>query len=345
MNSDIIDLDTNYILKETTEIWEKLAGKNILITGANGMLASLMVDTILKANSTINKKRSSRIFVLTRSDKKLFGKDKNLTYINCDIAKNVPKIKVDCDFIIHAASKAAPKNYLINQIDTLNTNILGTYNLLKLVTKKFESFLFFSSSEIYSEINSSEKIEETDSFPGDHLNTRACYRMGKKAAETILITYFNERKLPVKIARIFHSFGPRLNLDDGRVYSDFIKQAIKNKNIKIFGDKDVKRAYNYNSNTIVMLLKLLVSDKNGEVYNIGSDNALSVEEFAKIVSKQANKLGQSKVKVQIKNIGKKYYKNVSKKIVPNLRKFRKDFNWKAKIKINKAVEKTLKYYL
>ncbi|MCL4418388.1 MAG: NAD-dependent epimerase/dehydratase family protein [Actinobacteria bacterium] len=344
IKNKILKKDIEKIIKETKDILPKLEGKKILITGASGMLASYIVYSIIYANEKLFKK-PAHLYLLTRHCSK-FGSNKNIDYLNLDISKSIPNIK-DLDYIIHAASKAAPKLYRNNKIDTLNTNILGLYNLLSICNKNLKSFLFFSSAEIYG--NPSENINVGENYKGitDHLNERSCYVEGKRAAETICMNYFWERNIPVKVVRIFHTFGPGLNLNDGRIFSDFINFGLENKNITVKGDPNMKRALLYVGDATVMFLKIFLSDKNGEVYNIGSDkNIVSVYNFAKIVCKCFNKHYKNKIKVIIDNKNTtEYYKNAVKVIKPNINKFIKDFNYKPNTGIEKAVMNTIEYYL
>jgi|SRR3989344_468004 len=340
----IIEEDIKSIVSEIRKDIFQLEGKNILITGASGMLPSYLVHTVIYLNAHLFKK-PAQLYLVIRNNLK-FGKNKNIHYVKMDISKKSPKIK-NIHYVIHAASKAAPKLYRDNKIDTLNTNILGLYNLLSICNKNLKSFLFFSSGEIYG--NPSENINVDENYKGitDHLNERSCYVEGKKAAETICMNYFWEKNLPVKIVRIFHTFGPGLNLNDGRVFSDFINFGLENKNITIKGCPNMKRALLYVGDATIMFLKILLSDKNGEVYNIGSDkNIVSVNKFAEIVCKCFNKHYKNKIRVIIDNKNTmEYYKNAVKIIKPNIDKFIKDFNYKPNTGIEKAVMNTITYYL
>lgn len=344
MKNKIIKKDVEKIVEETKECLFKLEGKKILVTGASGMLASYIVYTIIYANEKLFKK-PAHLYLITRHSSK-FGSDKNIEYINLDISKSIPNIK-NPDYIIHAASKAAPKLYKDNKLDTLNTNILGLYNLLSICNKNLKSFLFFSSAEIYGDPYENINVDENYKGITDHLNMRSCYIEGKRAAETICMNYFWEKNLPVKIVRIFHTFGPGLNLSDGRVFSDFINFGLENKNITIKGDPTMKRALLYIGDATIMFLKILLSDKSGEVYNVGSNkNIVSVNKFAEIVCRCFNKHYKNKIRVIIDNKNTmEYYKNAVKVIKPNIGKFIKDFNYKPNTGIEKAVMNTIKYYL
>lgn len=345
LNDKIIENDVKLVIHDLGKSIFQLEGKKILITGASGMLASYIVYTLLYANSNVFQK-PAKLYLVIRGGKKPFGKDLNIHYLNLDIAKKSPQ-ENEFDYIIHAASKAAPKLYMDKMIDTLNSNILGLYNILKISGKNLKSLLFVSSGEIYGTPKSNKPIDETYIGAIDHLNKRSCYVEGKRACETICINYFWEKKLPVKIARLFHTFGPGLNLNDGRVFSDFIKFGLEGKNITIFGDKDIKRPLLYIGDATTMLLKLLLSSQNGMVFNVANDkNVTSIMNFAQIVCNYFNQKYGKKINVVIdnkKNIS--YYKYAIKTIQPNIDKFKKTFSYEPKTGVEEAVKKTVDYYL
>lgn len=340
----IIENDIKLILKDVGPAIAQLEGKKILITGASGMLASYLVYTLVYANNFIFKKPAS-LYLVIRRRKKPFGQDRSIHYLNLDIAKRSPQ-KNGFHYIIHAASKAAPKLYMQESIDTLNSNILGLYNILKICDKNLESLLYFSSGEVYGTPKSSKPIDETYIGAVDHLNRRSCYVEGKRAGETICMNYYWEKKLPAKIARLFHTFGPGLNLNDGRVYSDFIKFGLERKDITILGNKNTKKPFLYIRDATIMLLKLLLSNQNGEVFNIANEKIISVEKFAQIVCNYFNQKYDKKINVIIDN--RKiisYYRHAIKVIRPDIGKFKKIFSFEPKTTLEEAVKKTVDYHL
>lgn len=344
MITPIIKEDILQILHELKDSISLLEDKNILITGGTGMLGSYIVYTLIEANEQILKKPAT-LYIVTRRQKKPFGDNRNIHYLNIDIAKEIPQGK-NIHYIIHAASKAAPKFYMVDRIDTINTNILGLYHLLQTTDKHLKSFLYFSSCDIYGEPTNSRPIKEDFIGQIDHLNTRSCYAEAKRACETICMNYFRERRLPVKIARIFHTFGPGLNLNDGRSFSDFISFGLEGNNIQILGDKNKKRAMLYVKDAAIMFLKLLLSKKEGEVYNIGSDkNIVSIGEFAEIVCSAFNNRLKEKIKVVLNKDGVGYYKGAVKAIRPDIYKFKNDFNYTPTTGIEEAVSRTIDHYL
>lgn len=345
MENKIINEDILGVVSELGREIFKLEGKNILITGASGMLASYLVYTLIYANKNIFKK-PAQLYLFLRSKSDKFGREKYIHYIYGDISEKVPKIKEKVNYIIHAASKAAPKIYLDDLVDTLNTNIKGLYNVLELVNKKTESILFFSSGEVYGQIEENgKKLNESYVGKVDHLGRRSCYVVGKRTGETICMNYYWQRKYPVKIARIFHTFGPGLNLNDGRVYSDFIGMGIKGKNIEIKGNKLLKRPFLYIKDATIMFFKLLLSSKNGEVYNISNVKEMhSVGEVAQTVVDIINKNKKNKIKVVEHPTGDIYMKDAMKSIIPDTKKFIKEFNYIPKVGLKEALTRTILSY-
>lgn len=341
----VIESDMQEITKALGKKVHRFEGKNMLITGASGMLAGYLVIFLLYANRKIFKK-PVKLYLVGRKDEKVFGNDKNISYIAADISRPLHLAK-NINFIVHAASKAAPKNYTKDKVDTLNSNILGLYNLLSLQSKNLESFLYFSSGEIYGNPKVNKPISEDYIGTVDHLNERSCYTEGKRAAETICMNYNWEKGLPVKIARIFHTFGPRLNLTDGRIFSDVIKNGLEKKDIEIKGDPAIKRPFLYLMDATVMFFLILLSDKNGEVYNVSNDkNITTIGSFAEVVGKEFSRYYEKKIHVLINKDNKnKYYKHAVKAIRPNIDKFKKDFNYSPKISVGEAAERTVKYYM
>ncbi len=344
MFHSVIEKDIKEIISVIRTDLRLLEGKNILITGASGMLASYLVYTLIYANEHIFKKEV-QLYLVIRKKTTPFGSKKYIHYLHKDIAKDKLGVK-NLHYIIHAASRAAPKIYTRNRLDTLNTNILGLYNVLSLVDKNTRSILFFSSGEVYGEPKTATPIAENYRGTTDHLNQRSCYVEGKRISETICMNYFWEKNYPIKIARIFHTFGPGLNLNDGRVFSDFIKDGLDRKDIEIKGDKNLVRPLLYIKDATIMFFKILLLGKNGEVYNVSNDeNTISVGELAKIVCEVFNNSGEKKLKVKLNRQDNRYYRGAVKQILPDISKFKKAFGYTPAVSVSEAFTKTISYLL
>ncbi|MGL4999859.1 MAG: NAD-dependent epimerase/dehydratase family protein [Cetobacterium sp.] len=346
MNKILIE-DFEYILNQKLE-WGNFSGKNILITGANGILASYMVMSLLYLNKKFSKK--CKVFALVRNIEKAkrkfieFLNDENLILIQQDVCSEI-LIEDELHYIVHAASQASPKYYLVDPVGTLNANVIGTNNLLKLsYDKKVESFLFFSTGEVYGEVKENQiPTKEIDYGYIDPTNIRACYSESKRMGETMCVSWYSQYKVPAKIVRPFHTYGPGIELDDGRVFSDFINDILNNRNIQMKSDGKAIRAFCYLSDATIAFFNILLNGKNGEAYNVGNPNEeISILELAKTL---VNLFPEKKIKVIEKSHENKNYlaSNITKNS-PSIDKIKK-IGWEPKITIKEGFKRTVESYL
>jgi nucleoside-diphosphate-sugar epimerase len=157
--------------------------------------------------------------------------------------------------------------------------------------------------------------------------------------------YHQEYQYHAKIARLFHTFGPGINMSDGRVFSDFIKDAITGDQIHITGDKRIKRAFLYLSDAVIMLLNILFSGIDGEIYNVGNDNNIaSIYDFATIVANEAGDLFNKDITVKYAKSNSKYFQKAVQIIIPDISKFKKHFSYTPAVTLKQACKRTLLYY-
>jgi UDP-glucuronate decarboxylase len=339
---EIIQEDIETILHAPLP-WKKLEGKSFVISGAGGMLPAYMVHTLLKLNQKFSKK--IKIYALVRNKQKLkkIPKSNNLKIIKTDLDKKI-EINGKVDYVIHAASKASPKYFKKDPVGTILPNIIGTRNLLELAKRKtIKDFLYFSSGEIYGKV--SNKIIKEDSFGKiDPLEIRSCYAESKKMGENMCLAWSVQHKIPIKIGRIFHSYGPGMQLNDGRVFADFVSNVVNNQDIIIKSSGKAKRPFCYITDTIIALFTILLKGKNENAYNIANPNCVvSMNELAKIMSKLILK---NKTKV-IKEKRTKQDNYIQTKINiqrPDITKM-KSLGWKPNITIEEGFLRTIKSYL
>ncbi len=272
--NNIVQEDLFQISQENLD-WSKLSNKNILITGANGILASYFIEAILFLIK-IGKVTGTCIFALVRNEEKAklrfesYLKEDCLRFIIQDVCEPIHIIN-KIDIIIHAASQASPKYYGIDPVGTINPNIIGTSNLLKLAKyKNVENFIYFSSAEVYGNISIDSPIKETDFGNIDQMNVRSCYAESKRMGETICNSWYLQYNIPIKIIRPFHTYGPGMKQDDGRVFADFVFNIVNNQNIEIKSDGSALRAYCYLKDAILGYFYILFKGTFGEVYNVGN---------------------------------------------------------------------------
>ncbi len=338
--NEIIEHDVNTILNSSVP-WKKLEGKTILITGGSGMIASYLVYTLLYLNKKLTKK--CKIFVLVRNKikaKKVFKNflnDPSLELIYQDVIEKI-KIKTKINYIIHGASPADPTKYKNNPIETILPNIIGTKNLLEIsLHKNFNGFLFLSSGAIYGDLN--KNITENNYGFLNPLDARSCYAESKKMGENMCSSWYYEKKVPIKIARIFHTYGPTMNLNDGRVFSSLVSNVIKNNNLKIYSDGKAIRPFCYITDTISALFIILLNGKNGDAYNVSNPSqAVSVNQLVKTIK---NIYPEKKLKIIRNNKLKRNQRHDDTAIQkPDISKIQK-LGWTHNVSISNGFKRTI----
>ncbi len=331
--------------------WEQLYGSTILITGANGFLAAYIVKTLLQRN-IISKKEPIRIFGVIRNiDKakqrfKDYEEDGNLKLLQIDITSPIA-LNESIDYIVHAASQASPKYYGIDPVGTLETNTLGTYNLLKFAsTQSLKSFLYFSSGEVYGIVDDSKiPMKESDYGVVDPTEVRSCYAESKRMGENLCVSFFHQYQVPTKIVRPFHTYGPGMSLDDGRVFADFVANVVQKKNIQLNSDGQARRAFCYIKDATIGFLKLLLEGENGQVYNMGNPmEEYSILELANIMIDLKPELNL-KVRINHKSIQTNMYlKSPINRNSPNIDKI-KSLGWSPHTNVREGFRRTIESYL
>lgn len=279
--------DLQTITNEYALPWSRLKGQKVLITGASGFLAAYMVETLLFLNETQG--LDIQVYALVRSRlrfERRFAHALNRPDLICieqDISDPLA-FDVRPDYIIHAASQASPKYYSTDPIGTLSANTLGTAALLKLAAKsKSKGFLFFSSSEVYGQ-TSIVPTSEGDLGFVDPTSVRACYAESKRMGENMCVSWHHQDGVPATIVRPFHTYGPHMLLDDGRVYADFVANILNNQPITMKSDGTARRAFCYAADAVAGFWTVLLNGIPGQAYNIGNPaGEASIGELAQLL--------------------------------------------------------------
>jgi nucleoside-diphosphate-sugar epimerase len=349
--------ETNTVIKEDLEsiiseklLWDKFKNKIILITGGNGFLASYITKSLLSANNY--HKLNIKIISLIRSRTsyknriKSIINNKNLSLVYHNLKEPLPNNFPKSDFIIHSASQASPKYFGLDPVGTLLPNSIGTYFLLEYAIKcKAEKFLFFSSGEVYGNpLDRNKEIKEHDYGYLNPTILRSCYAESKRIGETMCVAYSKQFNLHTNIVRPFHTYGPGLNLDDGRVFADFVAAVVAKRNIIIKGNGSEKRCFCYLSDATTGFLRILLNGANREAYNLANPSCeISIKNLAKLIS---NLYPNYNIKVKfIKSISDgKYLKSSITRILPSIKKIKK-IGWSPNISLEEGFSKTINSFI
>ncbi|WP_433944318.1 NAD-dependent epimerase/dehydratase family protein [Paenibacillus sp. SN-8-1] len=294
----ILEADFQYIAKAELP-WGKLDNKTVLITGGTGFLGSLIIRFIDYLNVTQH--RNIKMVALIRDEEKARRvlDNCNVVFAKGDI-RNMPTILTDIDFVFHCAAVTDSKTMIERPVEVTEGIVLGTYNLMKLsYEKKVESVVYLSSMEVYGTSLISGKVSEKDLGMIDIFNARSSYPMSKRMAENICFNYQIEYGVPVKIARLSQTFGAGVSIEDNRVFAQFAKSVLDNKDIVLHtkGESDTNCCYT--ADAILALFILLLSGEEGEAYNIANEaNHMTILDMAELVVKKVAN-GSISVKMEI----------------------------------------------
>ena len=298
-NNSIIQKDIESLTKLN---FDNLKNKNILITGASGLIGSQLV-MFLECYNRI-KNANVNIYALVRNEekaKKIFQNilDKNTFHIVVGDITEPLNISDNIDYIIHGASPTSSKYFVSNPVETINTAINGTNNILKFAKdKNIEGMVYLSSLEVYG-VPPKEDVKENDYGYIDNMSVRSSYSEGKRLAECLCSSYFNEYNIPVKVARLSQTFGPGVEYNDGRVFAEFARCAIECRDIILHTEGKTLRTYCYTKDVIAAILTILLKGNNGEAYNVTNKNTgITIKEMAELVC-TINKESNIKVKIEI----------------------------------------------
>lgn len=340
------DLQTIY---ESDIDWSKFYNTTILITGANGFLPAYLVEALLYLNF-IDNKNNVKVIGLVRNIQNAkirfseYLNNDHLEFIQQDVSDTI-ELSINIDFIIHAASQASPKYYGVDPVGTLKANVLGTISLFEFAKKNdIKSFLYFSSGEVYGELKSEQIPVKEDVFGYlNPTNVRSCYSESKRMGENICVSYFHQFHVPAKIVRPFHTYGPGMKLDDGRVYADFVSNVLSGQDICLKSNGLAERAFCYLTDATIGFFKVLLEGKNGEAYNIGNPNEeYSILELAEIM---VSLYPEKKLQVvkRLSQDDNSYLKSALTRNSSNIDKM-KSLNWKPVVSVNDGFKRTIQSY-
>lgn len=255
-----------------------LAGKTVLISGGAGFLGRYFLGVFRHLNRRILDRPVRVISVdnyITGARDGLFGSndDPNILSLWADVTQPLP-VREPVHSIIHAAGLASPVYYQQYPLETIESAVIGAKNLLELARRNpVDSFLLFSSSEVYGDPESS-AVPTPETYCGNvsSVGPRACYDESKRLAETLALVYHQQFGVPVRIVRPFNVYGPGMRFDDLRVIPTFALKALRGETLPVHGDGHQTRTFCYVTDAVAGFLLVLLAGKSGEIYNVGNDD-------------------------------------------------------------------------
>lgn len=285
----ILSEDIEYTVSNNKELFSSFKNKNILVTGATGLIGHILIMTLVKANRDL--KLHLHIEALGRNESKaraIFGEMFNaqeLSFVFQDIKVPI-NLNKKIDYIFHTAAVTDSKTLIEYPIESFETQVLGTLNILNFAEQNKARVLYLSSMEIYGQPFTKGRAKERDLGYVDPLIVRNGYPEAKRASEFLGSAFSNERDLFVVNARLAQTFGAGTSKDDTRVFAQFIRSAVNNEDIILHTDGSSYGNYTYLRDTIEALILLILKGKSGESYNVTNEQAnMTIKEMAELVSK------------------------------------------------------------
>ena len=312
--------------------------QTVLVAGGAGFIGSHLCKKLLTQEYKVI--CVDNLVTGSKDNLKNLREDKNFTFLEKDITHPLGQ-DINADYIFHLASpaspnKKSPRSYINHPLETLLANSLGTYNLLELAKKTSAKFLYVSSSEVYGDPAVSPQKE--DYFGNVNPNgVRSVYDEGKRFGEAITMNYVREYGLNARIIRIFNTYGPMMQPDDGRVVSNFITQAISGQPLTVYGSGQQTRSFCFVDDMVDGLILAMFSDKTkGEVLNLGNPDERKILEFASLIKK----LTGSASEIVFEDLPT----DDPKERKPDIAKAKELIGWQPKVSIEQGLEKTVQYF-
>lgn len=293
IENPIFEEDLKIIVSDKNIPWDELKGKNILITGGTGLIGYTLISALIYYMVKTGTKMQVIALVrnVEKAEKIFFSQLKsacgNFLLLKGDITKKL-SVPYSIDYIIHGASKTESSFFVEHPIETIETSVQGTKNILELAREKnIKGMVYLSSMEVYGSAKNDAPIFETYGTTVNTMCVRSCYPESKRMCENLCVAYEQEYGIRIMVARLAQTFGPGVSCNDKRVFSQFAQCVLKCQDIVLLTAGDSKHSYLYTFDAVAGILNILLSGKAGEAYNIANmDTYCSIYEMAVLVAKK-----------------------------------------------------------
>ncbi len=302
----------------------------VLVTGGAGFLGSHLCDRLIARGADVlcldNFFTGSKRNILHLMD------NKNFELIRHDL---VEPIFLEVDQIYNLACPASPVHYQYNPVKTVKTNVMGAINMLGLAKRVKARILQASTSEVYGNPQQHPQ-EETYWGHVNPIGLRSCYDEGKRVAETLMMDYYRQNQIDVKIVRIFNTYGPRMAVSDGRVVSNFIVQALRKEPITVYGEGGQTRSFCYVSDMVDGLTKMMECDDFVGPVNLGNPTEFSIKQLAELVLEKTASSSEM--------VYRPLPADDPVQRCPDISLAKKKLNWKPQVDLAEGLEETIGYF-
>lgn len=269
--------------------WEKLQGTTILVTGGTGLIGTTFIKALDYVNTV--KKLNIKILALVRNEAMAVERfaeiiPHGMIHFIVGNVESLPEIKEKVDYILHAASQTASKEFVQHAVETIETSVLGTFNLLKLAKEnQCKGFVYLSSMEVYGYPEKGHKVMEDESCALAPLDVRNSYPVGKVMSEAMCCAYAQEYNVPATICRLTQTFGPGVHYNDNRIFAYFGRCVKEKKNIVLKTKGETERCYLYTADAVTAILTVMLKGQPGQAYNVADESTYcSIAEMAESVA-------------------------------------------------------------
>ena len=302
----------------------------VLVTGGAGFIGSHLCERLLKKGNDV---LCLDNFYTGRKDniRHLMSSDR-FELIRHDV---IEPILLEVERIYHLACPASPVHYQYNPVKTIKTSVMGTINMLGLAKRVRARIMLASTSEVYGD---PEIHPQPETYWGNvnSIGRRSCYDEGKRVAETLMMDYYRQNKVDIKIARIFNTYGPRMALNDGRVVSNFIIQALKSEDITLYGDGSQTRSFQYVDDLLNGILRFMDAEDFIGPVNLGNPVEFTIKELAEKVIEMT---GSSS-----KMVNKPLPSDDPTQRQPDISLAKEKLDWEPKVVLEEGLKKTIGYF-
>jgi UDP-glucuronate decarboxylase len=309
--------------------------KRILVTGGAGFIGSHLCERLLARGDEVV--CLDNLFTGSRRNVEALAGHARFTFVQHDILRSLAGVVGAIDEVYNLACPASPVHYQHNPVQTIQTNVVGTYNVLELARLAGARVLQASTSEVYGD---PAVHPQPESYFGNvnPVGPRSCYDEGKRCAESMFTDYHHQHRLEVRIARIFNTFGPRMAIDDGRVVSNFVVQALRGEPIVVFGDGEQTRSFCYVDDLVEGLIRLMAWDAPDahQPVNLGNPEEHAIRDLAELVIRLTGS-NSALTRAPLPQDDPRQRR-------PDIARARRCLGWSPTVPVERGMERTIAYF-